>query len=232
MGAAGGWEQYQADGQQADGRSQLLRGDYNSSSSIPAAGGWEQQDLAVLPWLENAAQGGQRRRVLAPNSSAAASSNPFLDVCSVKMDSGRPLTDMIMEGFTPDGVSTNIPPHMKYKHAMTSLLRSKPCHSVAETQTTITTVERPTGAKKEKHKLKQHSSIEDLDYLLAKKKEVDVEKELKKEERELKKQEMCQKALALQEERIKLDKEKFDFEQDREEERIMNVDMSTMSTRE
>ena len=61
---------------------------------------------------------------------------------------------------------------------------------------------------------------------------MDAEKELKKEERELKKQEMCQKALALQEERIKLDKEKFDFERDREEERIINVDMSTMSTRQ
>jgi len=93
-------------------------------------------------------------------------------------------------------------------------------------------VERPTGTKKEKHKLKQRLSIEALDYLLAKKKEVDVEKELKKEERELKKQEMCQKALALQEERIKLDKKKFDFERDREEERIINIDMSTMSTRQ
>jgi len=93
-------------------------------------------------------------------------------------------------------------------------------------------VDRPTGTKKEKQKLKQRSSIEALDYLLAKKKEVDVEKELKKEERELKKQEMCQKALALQEERIKLDKDKFDFERDREEERIINVDMSTMSTRQ
>jgi hypothetical protein len=27
------------------------------------------------------------------------------------MDSGRPLTDMIMEGFAPGGVSNNIPPH-------------------------------------------------------------------------------------------------------------------------
>ncbi|KAG0531891.1 hypothetical protein BDA96_04G061300 [Sorghum bicolor] len=110
---------------------------------------------------------------------------------------------------------------------------------VAETETTITTVERPIGTKKEKLKLKQRSSIEALDYLLAKKKEVDAEKELKKkerelkkEERELKKQEMCQKALTLQEERIKLDKEKFDFEQDREEERIINIDMSRMSTRQ
>ena len=104
--------------------------------------------------------------------------------------------------------------------------------TVAETETTITTVSRPTGTKKEKLKLKQRSSIEALDYLLAKKKEVDAEKELKKEERELKKQEMCQKALALQEERIKLDKKKFDFERDREEERIINIDMSTMLTRQ
>ena len=48
----------------------------------------------------------------------------------------------------------------------------------------------------------------------------------------MKKQEMCQKALALQEKRIKLDKENFDFERDREEKRIMNIDMSTMSTRQ
>ena len=27
------------------------------------------------------------------------------------MDSGRPLTDMITEGFTPGVVSNNIPPH-------------------------------------------------------------------------------------------------------------------------
>ena len=111
--------------------------------------------------------------------------------------------------------------------------------TVAETQTATTTVVRPPGTKKEKQKLKQRSSIEALDYLLAKKKEVDAEKELKrkerelkKEERELKKQEMCQKALALQEERIKLDKEKFDFERDQEEERIINIDMSTLSTRQ
>lgn len=89
MEAAGGWQQHQVDGQQlgweqqADGRSQLRRTDYNSSSSIPVAGGCELQQDALLPWLENAAQGGQRQRVLAPNSSAAASaSNPFLHVCS------------------------------------------------------------------------------------------------------------------------------------------------------
>ena len=65
-------------------------------------------------------------------------------------------------------------------------------------------LDRPTG-KKEKDKLRQRSSIEALDYLLAKKKDADVEKELKKRERELKKEERCQKALALWEERLKLD---------------------------
>ena len=43
---------------------------------------------------------------------------------------------------------------------------------------------------------------------------------------------MPKKTLALQEERIKLDKENFDFEQDREEKGIMNIDMSTISTRQ
>jgi len=57
-------------------------------------------------------------------------------------------------------------------------------------------LDRPTG-KKEKDKLRQRSSIEALDYLLAKKKDADVEKELKKQERELKKEGRCQKALAL-----------------------------------
>jgi len=42
-------------------------------------------------------------------------------------------------------------------------------------------VDRPTGTKKEKQKLKQRSSIEALDYLLAKKKEVDAKKEMKRE---------------------------------------------------
>jgi len=89
-------------------------------------------------------------------------------------------------------------------------------------------LDRPTG-KKEKDKLRQRSSIEALDYLLAKKKDADAEKELKKQERELKKAERCQKALALQEERLKLDQKKFDFKRDRDE-RILNVDTSTMST--
>ena len=53
--------------------------------------------------------------------------------------------------------------------------------TVDDTHTTITTVDRPTGTKKEKQKLKQRSSIEALDYLLAKKKEVDAKKEMKRE---------------------------------------------------
>jgi hypothetical protein len=90
MGAAsGGWEQHQADGQQlgweqqADGRSQLRRGDFNTSSIpiIPASGGRE-QDSPMLSWLESAAQGGQRRRIFPPNSAAGTTSNPYLDVCS------------------------------------------------------------------------------------------------------------------------------------------------------
>jgi hypothetical protein len=47
--------------------------------------------------------------------------------------------------------------------------------------------------------------MEVVDYLIAKKKDSGLEKDLKKEER-------CNKAFALQEERIKLDKEKFAFQ--------------------
>jgi hypothetical protein len=57
---------------------------------------------------------------------------------------------------------------------------------------------RPDGKKKEKQKLQQRSTIEAVDYLMAQKKEADLEKDLKKEER-------CNKAFALQEERIKLE---------------------------
>lgn len=101
---------------------------------------------------------------------------------------------------------------------------------VDENQHSNSALQRPSGQKKEKQKLRQHSSIEALDYLLAKKKEADAEKELKKEER-------CKKAFALQEERIKLEKEKlelqrdqFEFNKNLEEERIMNVDTSYMCT--
>ena len=107
-----------------------------------------------------------------------------------------------------------------------------------ESQVAMPTVDKPTG-KKEKDKLRQRSSIEALDYLLAKKKEADIEKDLKKEER-------CKKAFALQEERIRieeernrieeerirLEKDKFEFERNLEEERIINVDTSTMSTKQ
>ncbi|KAL6596621.1 hypothetical protein ACP70R_047264 [Stipagrostis hirtigluma subsp. patula] len=56
--------------------------------------------------------------------------------------------------------------------------------------------------RRRKKKLRQCSTIEALDYLVAKMKEVDAEKELKKEER-------CDKAFALQDEKIKLDREKL-----------------------
>ena len=57
---------------------------------------------------------------------------------------------------------------------------------------------------------------------MAKKKEADLEKDLKKEER-------CNKAFALQEERIKLDREKFEFERELEEDKIIALDLSKMT---
>ncbi|KAG0552971.1 hypothetical protein BDA96_01G554700 [Sorghum bicolor] len=105
-----------------------------------------------------------------------------------------------------------------------------PAPTVDENQHSDSALQRPQGQKKEKHKLRQHSSIEELDYLLAKKKEADAEKELKKEER-------YKKAFTLQEERIRLEKEKlelqrdqFEFNKNLEEERIMNVDTSHLCT--
>ncbi|KAL6902154.1 hypothetical protein ACP4OV_005030 [Aristida adscensionis] len=59
---------------------------------------------------------------------------------------------------------------------------------------------RPDGKKTEKKRLRQRATIEALDYLVAKMKEVDAEKDLKKQER-------CDKAFALQEEKIKLEQE-------------------------
>jgi hypothetical protein len=64
--------------------------------------------------------------------------------------------------------------------------------------------------------------MEVVDYLIAKKKDFDLEKDLKKEER-------CNKAFALQEERIKLDKEKFAFQRQLEEDKIIGLDLSTMN---
>jgi len=81
---------------------------------------------------------------------------------------------------------------------------------------------RPDGKKKEKQKLRQGRTIEAVDYLMAKKKEADLERDLKKEER-------CNKAFALQEERIKLDREKFEFERELEEDKIIALDLSTMT---
>ena len=57
---------------------------------------------------------------------------------------------------------------------------------------------------------------------MAKKKEADVEKDLKKEER-------CNKAFALQEERIKLEREKFELQRELEEDKIIYMDLSTMT---
>lgn len=90
-----------------------------------------------------------------------------------------------------------------------------------ESQSSESAQQRPLG-NKEKLELRQCSSIEAVDYLLAKKKEADAEKYWQKEER-------CKKAFALHEERIRLEKEKFEFKRDLEEERIMNVDMSALS---
>uniref|UniRef100_J3N2A0 No apical meristem-associated C-terminal domain-containing protein n=1 Tax=Oryza brachyantha TaxID=4533 RepID=J3N2A0_ORYBR len=86
------------------------------------------------------------------------------------------------------------------------------------------TLERPVGWKKMKEKLRQRfdrSHIESLDYLWAKKKEADEEKEIKKEER-------YNHAFALEEQRIAMEKEKFDFKRMIEEERILRTDVSNM----
>ncbi|CAO2144772.1 unnamed protein product [Urochloa humidicola] len=84
---------------------------------------------------------------------------------------------------------------------------------------------RPDGKKTEKKKLRQRSTIEALDYLVAKMKEVDAQKDLKKEER-------CNKAFALQEEKIKLEREKFEFQRELEEERILSLYLSNMAFRQ
>lgn len=88
---------------------------------------------------------------------------------------------------------------------------------------------RPDGKKAAKQKLRQGRTIEAVDYLMEKKKEADVVRELKKEE-------MCKKAFALQEEQNKLEREKFEFQKKEaekaekvEEERILGLDLSTMN---
>jgi hypothetical protein len=61
-----------------------------------------------------------------------------------------------------------------------------------------------------------------MEYLVTKKKEVDTEKDQKKDER-------CKKAFALQEERIRSEREMVEFKCEMEEERIMNIATSTLS---
>ncbi|KAL6851494.1 hypothetical protein ACP4OV_020427 [Aristida adscensionis] len=102
---------------------------------------------------------------------------------------------------------------------------------------------RPDGKKTEKKRLRQRATIEALDYLVAKMKEVDAEKELKKQERcdkafalqeeKIKlEQETRNKAFALEEEKMKLEREKFDFQREQEEERILSLDLSNMTYRQ
>ncbi|CAL4999539.1 unnamed protein product [Urochloa decumbens] len=83
---------------------------------------------------------------------------------------------------------------------------------------------RPDGKKTEKKKLRQRSIIEALDYLVAKMKEADAQKDVKKDER-------FNKAFAIQEEKIKLEREKFEFQRQLEEERILSLDLSNMTDR-
>ncbi|KAK3150990.1 hypothetical protein QOZ80_3AG0240220 [Eleusine coracana subsp. coracana] len=83
--------------------------------------------------------------------------------------------------------------------------------------------------KKEKQKLRQRSTIEALDYLVEKMKEADGEIEMK---RDLKREERCNKAFALQEERNKLEREKFELKRELEEERILSLDLSNMTSKQ
>jgi hypothetical protein len=64
--------------------------------------------------------------------------------------------------------------------------------------------------------------MEAIEYLVEKKKEADVEKDSKKEDR-------CKKAFALQEERIRIERENVAMKREMEEERIMHMDLSTLS---
>jgi hypothetical protein len=64
--------------------------------------------------------------------------------------------------------------------------------------------------------------MEAMEYLVVKKEKIDATKELKKEER-------FKKAFALQEERIRMKREKMKFKREMKEERILNIDMSTLS---
>jgi hypothetical protein len=64
--------------------------------------------------------------------------------------------------------------------------------------------------------------MEAMEYLVEKKKEADVEKDSKKKER-------CKKAFALKEKRIRIEKEKVAMKREMEEDRIMHMDLSTLS---
>jgi hypothetical protein len=88
--------------------------------------------------------------------------------------------------------------------------------------TTQGTQERPPGKKKEKQILRQRGVMEAMEYLVVKKEKIDATKELKKEEK-------FKKAFALQEERIRMKREKMKFKREMKEERILNIDMSTLS---
>jgi hypothetical protein len=84
------------------------------------------------------------------------------------------------------------------------------------------TLERPSAKKKEKQKLRQCSTLEALMYLMLKKKQADVEKDLKKDER-------CKNAVVLQEEMIRIEREKVEIKRELEEDRIMHMYMNTLS---
>jgi hypothetical protein len=64
-----------------------------------------------------------------------------------------------------------------------------------------------------------------MEYLVSKKKEAGAERNLKKEER-------YKKAFALQEERIRIEREKVEMKKELEEDRIMHMNMSTLSYRQ
>jgi hypothetical protein len=87
-----------------------------------------------------------------------------------------------------------------------------------DVQTSQGAQERSPTKKKEKKMLRQRASLEAMKYLVAKKKEADAEKE-----------ERYKKTSALQEERIRIERERVEFKREPEEERIMNIDMSTLS---
>jgi len=125
----------------------------------------------------------------------------------------------------------NIETHKTTNKKQKTTATSNPATSVPllpaceESQPATCELQRPAGKKKEKEKLRHQFSIEALDYLMAKKKEADAEKELKKEER-------CKKAFALEEERISLEKKKFELEREMHEDTILRLDLSSMCAKQ